>query len=74
MQDLSHRSPAVTGIFQFFQHDHLEDGDLKAVSASCYALAAEMINNIPDSPELTVGLRKLLEAKDAFVRAKLMSR
>ncbi len=27
-----------------------------------------MVQILPDCPELTVGLRKLLEAKDAFVR------
>lgn len=30
-----------------------------------------MIERLPDSSELAVGLRKLLEAKDAFVRAAL---
>lgn len=27
-----------------------------------------MIRELPDGPELTAGLRKLLEAKDCFVR------
>jgi len=30
-----------------------------------------MIRVLPDGPELTSGLRKLLEAKDCFVRAAL---
>jgi hypothetical protein len=30
-----------------------------------------MVDHLPDGPELTVGLRKLLEAKDCFVRAAL---
>lgn len=30
-----------------------------------------MIEVLPDGPELTAGLRKLLEAKDCFVRASL---
>ncbi|PRY56421.1 hypothetical protein B0I28_10970 [Glycomyces artemisiae] len=30
-----------------------------------------MIAALPDGPELTAGLRKLLEAKDCFVRAAL---
>ena len=33
--------------------------------------AEDMLATLPDSPELTMGLRKLLEAKDAFVRAAL---
>ena len=34
-------------------------------------LAEAMVNALPDGPELTAGLRKLLEAKDCFVRAAL---
>jgi hypothetical protein len=34
-------------------------------------LAEAMIVELPDGPELTAGLRKLLEAKDCFVRAAL---
>jgi hypothetical protein len=30
-----------------------------------------MISELPDGPELTAGLRKLLEAKDCFVRQAL---
>jgi hypothetical protein len=30
-----------------------------------------MLQTLPPGPELTAGLRKLLEAKDCFVRAKL---
>jgi hypothetical protein len=33
--------------------------------------ATEMAKRLPQNPELTAGLRKLLEAKDCFVRAKL---
>lgn len=31
----------------------------------------DVIEDLPDSPELTTGLRKLLEAKDCFVRAAI---
>lgn len=34
-------------------------------------LALEMIRDVNPSPELTAGLRKLLEAKDCFIRASL---
>lgn len=34
-------------------------------------LIAQWLINFPDSPELTAGLRKLLEAKDCFIRASL---
>ncbi len=32
-----------------------------------------MIQNLPDDPEPTTGLRKLLEAKDCFVRATVVA-
>ena len=38
---------------------------------SCAQTAEGMIEELPDGPELTVGLRKLLEAKDCFVRAAI---
>lgn len=43
----------------------------QTVSRPCHDLAAQMIAALPDGPELTTGLRKLLEAKDCFVRAAL---
>lgn len=49
-------------------NENLRD-DLLALSKDCHQLAVTMINCIEDSPELTAGLRKLLEAKDCFIRA-----
>lgn len=56
-----------------FAHTHLPP-DLAAVSAPCGELARAMVRELPGSAELTVGLRKLLEAKDCFVRARLEQR
>ena len=53
---------------QFFSYDHLPE-HLQGISKSCTRLADEMTYTLPDGPELTAGLRKLLEAKDCFVRA-----
>jgi hypothetical protein len=36
-----------------------------------YEMAARIVADLPRNPERTVALRKLLEAKDAAVRAKL---
>ena len=45
---------------------------LAMVSNMCGTLAREMVDCLPtDDPETTAGLRKLLEAKDCFVRAAL---
>lgn len=57
-------------IMKYFVYGHLPP-DLKAVAASVAELASEMDDTLPDGPEKSAGLRKLLEAKDCFVRAKL---
>lgn len=64
------RHPATTGILRYFEYGHLPD-HLKVVSSASRELAHEMVAALPDGPELTTGLRKLLEAKDCFVRAAL---
>lgn len=62
--------PATRHLLQFFQAEHLPE-HLRLVSEPCGALAHAMADRVPDGPEKTVGLRKLLEAKDCFVRAVL---
>jgi hypothetical protein len=57
-------------ILQFFAYDHLPP-HLRSVSEPFARLAADIVVEIPRNPERTVALRKLLEAKDAAVRARL---
>lgn len=57
-------------LMKFFKYDHLPE-HLQEPSKSCAALAQTMDESLDESAEKTVGLRKLLEAKDCFVRAKL---
>lgn len=57
-------------LLQYFKWEHLP-ANLQAVSKPCGELAQLMADTLPQSPETTVGLRKLLEAKDCFVRAAL---
>jgi hypothetical protein len=64
------RHPSTQQLARFFTFDHLAD-NLRPPSAACAELAQEMISQLPDGPELTTGLRKLLEAKDCFVRAAI---
>lgn len=64
------RHPGTTHLAKYFAYDHLPER-LQAVSRPCGELAEAMIAALPDGPELTTGLRKLLEAKDCFVRAAL---
>lgn len=56
-------------ILQFFTFDHLPE-HLQGVSRPFCLLAEEIVQNLPDGPERSVALRKLLESKDAAVRAR----
>jgi hypothetical protein len=67
------RHPSVAHFAPLFVYAHLPE-HLRAISKLCAALADDMLRTLPDGPELTVGLRKLLEAKDAFVRQAVLSR
>jgi hypothetical protein len=58
----------VEHILQFFAYAHLPD-HLQAVSKPFGELAQHIVDTLPRNPERTVALRKLLEAKDAAVRA-----
>lgn len=60
--------PERDHILQFFAYEHLPD-HLQAVSAPFCELAQRIVVSLPRNPERTVALRKLLEAKDAAVRA-----
>lgn len=62
--------PAIAAIIRYFEHDHLPP-ELQEVAAPFHALAHKLVDMGLDGPELTAGLRKLLEAKDCAVRAKL---
>jgi len=62
-------------ILRHFEYQHLPE-ELAQVSKKFHDLAHEMVdkfvteeNELFHNPELEVGLRKLLEAKDCFVRA-----
>ncbi len=59
---------SVEPILQFFSYGHLPE-HLQAVSQPFHTLAHEIVRLLPRNPERTVSLRKLLEAKDAGVRA-----
>lgn len=57
-------------ILQFFAWAHLPP-HLQAVSEPFAFLANIIVTTVPRNPERTVALRKLLEAKDAAVRAMI---
>lgn len=57
-------------LMRYFEFGHLPM-KLQHVSRHFYVLADTVRNTVPDGPEKTVCLRRLLEAKDAAVRAAL---
>jgi hypothetical protein len=61
---------ATDRMMQFFEYKHLPE-HLQIVSARFSELATWMVDMLPQNAERTAGLRKLLEAKDCAVRAKL---
>lgn len=62
--------PAITHVLRFFEFYHLPP-NLQEVSKPFCELAQQVAERAPDSQETTVALRKLLESKDAAVRAVL---
>lgn len=60
----------VAHILQFFAFTHLPP-HLQEVSKPFGQLAHDLSITLPRNPETTVALRKLLESKDAAVRAVL---
>lgn len=63
----------VFPLLRHFEWSHLPE-DLAAVSLQFCELAYQMADALPEGPEATECLRKLMEAKDCAVRAKIEAR
>jgi hypothetical protein len=63
--------PSTT--IKWFSYEHLP-AKLQEVSKPIAELAHLMEEALPDGAEKSAGMRKLLEAKDCFVRARLESK
>lgn len=59
-----------TTTIKYFAYAHLP-AHLQTVSKPVGDLATALEAALPDGPEKSAGMRKLLEAKDCFVRAAL---
>jgi len=57
-------------LMQFFAYEHLPE-HLQEISKPFGELAKLLVEILPSNPEQTTALRKLLEAKDCAVRARL---
>lgn len=63
--------PETARLLSYFAFDHLPE-DLQAISRAFHDLAHLLVEDLGlTGPETTVALRKLLEGKDAAVRAAL---
>ncbi len=58
-------------IIRYFDFRHLPQGSLRDTSALYTRMAGTLDELLPDGPEKSVALRKLLESKDAAVRSVL---
>jgi len=78
MTDLRHPAPtefseeqlATDPILRYFHYSHLPPV-LQASSKPFCDLARHIVETLPRNAERTVALRKLLEAKDAGIRANV---
>lgn len=60
-------------IIRYFDYEHLPE-HLQKISKPFGDMARALDGDLPDGPEKSAGLRKLLEAKDCMVRAALGDR
>ena len=60
--------PSTT--IKYFTYAHLKP-ELQEIATLLTAVAIQMEEILPDGSEKSAGMRKLLEAKDCFVRARL---
>ena len=67
------RHPSVAHFEALFAHVHLPE-HLAAVSRPFAEQAEHAVATLKDGPELSAGLRKLVEAKDCFVRQAVKDR
>lgn len=65
--------PGVLHLLDFFEYEHLPE-HLQKVSRPICEMAYALAVSLGQGPELTAGLRKLLEAKDCLVRQAIIDR
>lgn len=67
--DLSERHPSTQEKMRWLTpNPSLPDGAPAIVSAMCYELGASLLAQLNDGPQLTIGLQRIVDAKDALVR------
>lgn len=61
----------MTTLIKYFGYEHLAHTRTREIAQLISILANRLEEEIPESAEKTVGMRKLLESKDCFVRSVL---
>lgn len=68
---MTNRHPATQHLLDLFGYEHLPPS-LQAISKPLHEVAHQMADALTDGPELSTGLRKLVEAKDCLVRQRVI--
>lgn len=63
--------PATANLMRWLSPNPNLPDPQRELAEACQGLAIEMTEKCPEGAELSTGLRKLLEAKDCFVRASM---
>jgi len=66
------RHISIVNKMHYFEYEHLPEGPLRDTSQQCWELAWKMYYNEDlEGEQLTLGLQRLIEAKDCFVRSAI---
>lgn len=68
---MTNRHPATQHLLDQFSYEHLPPS-LQVISKPLHDVAHQLSDALADGPELSTGLRKLIEAKDCFVRQRVI--
>jgi hypothetical protein len=66
------RNQAIVHVLQFFSDAHLHK-DLLEIAVPIRILAFDLTRLMMDGPELAIALRRILDARDAFIRHYLIT-
>lgn len=66
------RHPSTSHMVDMIAYNPQLNGASKVIASYFWEMTCDLITILDDSPELTAGLRKLLEAKDCLIRASLI--
>lgn len=72
MTDYSNRHPSTQHMMQMLEPNPNLKGQASVIAGDLFNYADNMVTELQDTPELTAGLRHLLEAKDCFIRSAVL--